>query len=39
MMQDVHVTLNPVYYSKSSIQPEEDSFHEQVRPKFKERNF
>jgi hypothetical protein len=35
-MQDVHAKLNPELPCKSSIQEEEDSFHQQMGLKFKE---
>jgi hypothetical protein len=36
MMQDVHVKLNVDCQGKSSIQQEEDYFHQQTGLKFKE---
>jgi hypothetical protein len=36
MMKGVHVKLNPELLWKTSIQQEEDSFHQQTGFKFKE---
>jgi hypothetical protein len=35
MMQDAHMKLDSGFHGKSSIQ-QEDSFHQQIRLKFKE---
>jgi hypothetical protein len=36
MMKDVHVELNPDCHGKSSIQHEEEPFHQQTVRRFKE---